>query len=75
MFTFSVVEVLFDADGALLEVGLARDGVEGSERDEVGVGLGEVKGHEDLAGRDDAGDAQLDVARRVLRRETTVTRS
>ena len=49
------------ADGALFEVGFARDGVEGAERDEVGVGLGEVEGHEDLAGSDDAGDAQFEV--------------
>ena len=29
------------ADGALLEVGFAPDGVEGSEGDDLGVGLGE----------------------------------
>ena len=51
----------FDADGTLLEVGFARDGVEGSEGDDVGVGLGEVEGHEDLTGGDDAGDAELEV--------------
>jgi hypothetical protein len=50
-----------DADGALFEVGLARDGVEGAERDVVGVGFGEVEGHEDLAGSHDGGDAEFDI--------------
>jgi hypothetical protein len=51
----------FDTNGALFEVGLARDGIECAEGDDVGVGLGKVKGHEDLAGSDDARDAEFKV--------------
>src|SRR5579875_2047264 len=50
-----------DADGTLLEVRFPADGVVRAERNEVGVLLGEVKGHEDLSWRNDAGDAELEV--------------
>ncbi len=51
----------FDAYRALLEVGFAGDRIEGTEGYEIGVGLGEVEGHEDLAGSDDSGDAEFEV--------------
>ena len=56
------LDVLFNPDGALLEVGLARDGVESTERHEIGVGFGKVEGHEDLTRGNDAGDAEFEVA-------------
>src|SRR5580704_14779553 len=52
----------FYSDGALLEVRFARNGVEGPEGHSVGVSLGEVKGHEDLSGGDDAGDSEFEIA-------------
>jgi hypothetical protein len=51
----------FDADGTLLKVGLTGDGVTVAESDDVGVGLGKVKGHEDLSRGDDSGDAKFEV--------------
>jgi len=61
MFAASDCGGLLHANRTLLEVRFARDGIECSESDEVRVGLGEVKGHEDLAGRDDGSDAQFKV--------------
>jgi hypothetical protein len=50
-----------DADGALFEVGLARDGIEGTESHSVRVGLGKMEGHENLAWGDDRRDTQLQI--------------
>jgi hypothetical protein len=56
------LDELIDANGALLEVRLSRDGIEGPQGHAVGVGFGEVKGHEDLSGCDDAGDSEFEVS-------------
>src|ERR1035437_1770332 len=59
---------LLNANGALLEVWLARYWVEGSERDEIGVGFVEMKGHKNLAGSNDAGYAELNILYRAAPR-------
>ena len=48
-------------DGTLLEVGFPGDGIEGSESDDVRIGLWKVEGHEDLPRGNDSGNPQLDV--------------
>src|ERR1700733_9705340 len=56
---------LLHAHRTLLEVRLARNGIEGSKRDQVGVGFRKMKRHENLPGGYDARNAQLHIPDRT----------